>query len=490
MRRPLGRLIAGLALLCLCPRSAAAAFYLVSISEIGSGFLGDPNVQFVELRLDAAGQTDLANTRLTMFDKDGVAGVLLLTPNGVANGTSGRNVLYATVEFATATGVTPDFVIPAGVLRPSGMVCWGAPDASPPDPSSWDFDKPESYGDCVAYGGYAHATRPQSGTATSLLPGNGAQSLARTQNTGASGDNAADFALAAATACNNAGACASLVPQPTPSATATPSPAPGKAERACRRAVIKAATRFSSAYVNARVACDTERLKNKIPGPCPDAAALARVATAAVKRTVAITKACGALPPSAAGFGAACPGHTGACTNAIASVTDVSACLDCGLRRAADELLTLAYATAPDPGLLGCQRGFGKAIAAHYRGAAALLARCEDGAARGKIAGSCPDAKTAARIAAKEAKLRTTLCRACGGDDRQCHGAPDVAPAALAITSCPARTMPGGAACGAIPITDLAGVASCAACVAAFDGACASQLAARPDALPAACSAP
>ncbi|MCC6849858.1 MAG: hypothetical protein IT294_15245 [Deltaproteobacteria bacterium] len=490
MRRPLARLILGLILLCLCPRPAAAAFRLVSISELGAGFLGDPNVQFVELRLDAAGQIDLANTRLTVFDKDGVAGALLLTPTGVADGTSGRNVLYATAAFAAATGVAPDFVIPAGVLRPSGMVCWGAPAASAPDPSSWDFDKPESYVDCVAYGGYVHATRPQSGAPTSLLPGDGTRSLTRIQGTGASGANAADFALAAATACNNGGACAPLAPQATPSATATPASAPGKAERACRRAVIRAAARFSAAFVNAGVACDTQRLRARIPGPCPDAPALARIAAAAAKRTAAITRACRALPPAAAGFGAACPGYAGGCTNAIASFDDVSSCLDCGIRSAAGDLLTMAYATAPEPNLLACQRGFGKAVAAHHRGVAALLARCEDAVARGRIAGACPDARTAARIAAKATKLRAALCKVCGGDDKRCQGAPDIAPAALAITACPARTVPGGAACGAIPVADLPGVAACVECIAAFDTACASQLAARPEALPAACRTP
>lgn len=487
--------VAALLLLLVARAGTAFAFPLMSISELGAGFLGDPNVQFVELRFDASGTTDLTNTRLTVFDKDGVANVLLLTPSDVANGTAGRTVLYATSAFQTATGVVPDYVIPVGVVGPSGMVCWGAPATTPPDPTSWDADKPENYVDCVAYGGYAHATRAASGTPTTLHPGDGVQSLTRVKNGSAAGSNDADFALAAATPCNDAGACADLATTPTPTATPTAAgtptatATPGKAVLACRRAVIKVATKFSAAYVDARSACETRRLKGKTAA-CPDATATTKIATADAKRSAAIAKACGGLAPAAAGFPAACPGHTGGCTNAIADVAGVSTCLDCGVRATAEELLTFAYASAPDPALTTCQLGFGKAIASHYRGVAALLARCEDAAARGKIAGTCPDAKTAARVAAREAKLRTTLCRACGGSDKKCGGAPDVAPAALAITSCPTRTVPGGSACGAIAITGPSDLVSCVQCYTAFENACASHLAARPSTQPADCTAP
>src|SRR5690242_15388285 len=150
---PMSRLARPLLTLALLALSSTvhAAFQSVSITEIGVGFRGDPDVQFVELRLDAGGQMHFTNTRLTVFDKDAVPTVLLLTPSEVANGASGRTVLYATAAFQTATGVTPDFVIPAAIVAPSGMVCWGAPGAIPPDPSSWDVEKPENYVDCVAY---------------------------------------------------------------------------------------------------------------------------------------------------------------------------------------------------------------------------------------------------------------------------------------------------------------------------------------------------
>jgi hypothetical protein len=58
-------LVLGLAAL---PSSARATYHLTSISEIGVEFGGDPAAQFVEIRLDAAGRTNLADTRLTAFD--------------------------------------------------------------------------------------------------------------------------------------------------------------------------------------------------------------------------------------------------------------------------------------------------------------------------------------------------------------------------------------------------------------------------------------
>ncbi len=477
-RRLLAALVAALACSAVLADRAEATFHFMSISELGAGFLGDPNVQFVELRLDAAGQTELTNTRLTSFDKDGVATALLLTPSDVANGSAGRNVLYATAEFQTATGITPDYVIPVGVVGPSGMICWGAPGATAPDPMSWDFDKPENYVDCVAYGNYAHNTRPASGTPSTLTPGDGVRALVRQKNTGAAGNNANDFALATASACNNAAQCAVLAPTP------------GKAERACRRAIIKAGTGFAAAYGKALVGCETQRLKGKLTGACPDAKTAAKIAAADAKRTKVVTKACGTLPLAQSGFGATCPGVTGACTAPIAAIADVSACVDCGLRRGGDELTATAYAAPPDATALKCQLALGKAAVGHARTVASLLARCEDAVARGKLTGPCPDAKTATKLTAKAAKLRKTLCAACGGKDKVCGGSGDVTPTTLGITSCPARTVPGGAACGAASVVELADAVACVECLATFEGACGTALVATPGAMPASCTMP
>jgi hypothetical protein len=273
---------------------------------------------------------------------------------------------------------------------------------------------------------------------------------------------------------------------PTPAPTPTP---PSKAQLTCRRGIIKAANKFAGAHVQALVGCESNRLKGKLPGPCPDTKASARIAAAEAKRTKAIVKACGSLTPAGGGFGAACPGYTGSCTDPIATVADVSACVDCAARRAGEELIAAVYATPPDATLLKCQLALGKTVIGYHRAVATLLARCEDGVARGKLTAPCPDAKTAVKIAAKSTKLRSTLCKACGGADKLCGGADDAAPAALGLTTCPTRTIPGGAACGAIAIGELADVVECVECLTGFESACTTALAAHPDALPATCDA-
>ena len=516
------------ALLLLFATPAGATFHFMSITEVGVGLGGDPDVQFLELRLEAPDQINLTNTRLTAFDKDGHATELLLSGHGVTNGATGTNVLYATSAFQTATGVPPDFVIPPGIVTPTGMICWGAPSdvpTSPPDPTSWDFDKPTNYVDCVAYGSYGGFTRTQSGAPSSLAPGTDTQSLTRISGNFADGSNATDFALAAPSPCNNAGDCA-VFPTPTPTTTATPtvtatptatptasrtatpvvSPTPtatggaptstatplpptstpsaaastptplatpNKTPIACARALAKGTAKFTAGYLQALVACESDRLKGKTPGPCPDAKAAAKIAAAAGKRTKAIAKACGTVTPAAAGFGAACGGFTGACTDPIASLADVERCLDCGGRRADDELRSALYGAAADPSALKCQLAFGKSVAAFFRAATAALTACEDGVLRGKTSPPCPDAKTAERIAAKDAKLRAALCKACGGTDNRCDGSADVSPAVLGLTTCPSRTVPsGGAACGGIAIPDLTGAIDCATCLAAFESRC------------------
>lgn len=468
----------------LVPEPAGATFHFMSISELGAGFFGDPDVQFVELRLDGDGQTNLTDTRLTSFDKDGNATELLLTTSGVQNGAAGRHVLYATAAFQSATGVMPDFVMPAGIVAPSGMICWGAPGTSPPDPSSWDFDKPENYVDCVAYGAYAHSTRPASGIPTALGPGDGVRALTRTKNNSVTGSNDTDFALAAAAPCNNAGQCAALAPTPTPTA------APGKAQLKCRRTIAKATTKLATARVQALVACETLRLKGKLAAPCPDGKAATKLAAADAKLGKTIAKGCGALGVAATGFGSACPGLTGGCAAPIASVGDVATCVGCLAARSGDELRALVYAAAPDAARLKCQLALGKSTTGFFRAAAALFARCEDAVAQGKLAAPCPDPKTATKIAAKAAKLASSLCKACGGADKQCDGTADPPPGTLGVTSCPARVVPGGDDCGLITIDGLDDVVACATCIATFESRCATAVSAGPSAAPLGCVLP
>jgi hypothetical protein len=209
-------LVASLIVL-LTPAPSRALFHLAHISEVMSGVNGDPSVQYVEIRMNSAAipQSAVGNTRLTAFNCDGTtSSVLLLVPTNVTNFGLDVHWIMATTSFAAVAGITPDFTwdpASTGNIDPTcGMVCWGAPGILPPaNPAMWSATDQNQYVDCVGYGGYTgarktstHDTTPTSGTPTPLTAGNGTMSLTRV---GFTGDNNADFALAAPTPTNNNG---------------------------------------------------------------------------------------------------------------------------------------------------------------------------------------------------------------------------------------------------------------------------------------------
>lgn len=157
---------------------ADAIFHIAVIDEVMSGFDGDPDVQFMEVRMDFPGQHLVNDTRLTAWNADGSSfDVVLLLPNDVPNDGVDVRWIAATQAFADLTGMTPDFIMPPGFNTPGGMICWGAPDFAPPS-GSWDPQFPFLYTDCVAYGNYSggNSIHPPP---FSLAPGDGERSLQR-----------------------------------------------------------------------------------------------------------------------------------------------------------------------------------------------------------------------------------------------------------------------------------------------------------------------
>ena len=188
-RRNLTCLIALVALSFGFADSARASFHLMEISEVLAGYDGDCDVQYVELRMLAAGQNEVGGQSLYFFDAtDDLLGSVEL-PTDVTSAASGDHILIATAAFAAASSVTPDFVLPTGLLRPhGGRVSFTGPAIA-------------SAVDSVAFGIYDedNGTHGMPAPALSVLR---TQSLTRT----ASGeDNAASFELAAPTPTNNAG---------------------------------------------------------------------------------------------------------------------------------------------------------------------------------------------------------------------------------------------------------------------------------------------
>lgn len=195
------------ALACL-PSPAAALFHLARISEVQTSNGGDPLIQFVEIEMTADAQSFVSKSVLASFDGGGhYIEDVLVVPGNVANAGVGVRWIMGTQGFQAATGVVPDFVIPARLPTGAGMICWGAPGLVPPaDPSSWDHTDPENYIDCIAYGGYAGPTNSFIGDPTPFDPhGHALQRVAETH------DSATDFdCVAIGDPTNNAGSSFAL----------------------------------------------------------------------------------------------------------------------------------------------------------------------------------------------------------------------------------------------------------------------------------------
>jgi hypothetical protein len=179
-----------LTILGLAPsRPALALFNAAVIDEVATSIGGDERQQFVEIRVLAAGQTRVRNSVLAAFDGDGrYLGDVLVVPNDLPTSSAGQRWLMATAVFQQRRNLQADFTIPSGVLSvQNGMICWGAPGASPPDPATWDHSDPTQYVDCVAYGGFC-------GTSPAGLPVTAAPADHSLARTGTSSFSNQDFA--------------------------------------------------------------------------------------------------------------------------------------------------------------------------------------------------------------------------------------------------------------------------------------------------------
>ena len=106
----------------LAPVRSHALFHITQIDEVMSGVAGNPNLQYVQIRMLAGAQTFVANTRLTFFGcgAGNPATVLLLVPSDLATGNAGGRWIMASPDDATffaAAGIHPDFHFSPGIDR-------------------------------------------------------------------------------------------------------------------------------------------------------------------------------------------------------------------------------------------------------------------------------------------------------------------------------------------------------------------------------------
>ena len=150
---------------------------------------GDDTVQFIELRMLAPGQQFLSNgggsrgpSDLVFDDATGSAATrrsFVFTHDVMPNAVQGSRILIATPALAALAGVTPEFVLPPGMLAPhDGRVCYRV---NPPQASN-----ATGVIDCVAYGKFAGDVGPF-GPPTPLTPDN--RSLQRVALSGRAADD-------------------------------------------------------------------------------------------------------------------------------------------------------------------------------------------------------------------------------------------------------------------------------------------------------------
>ena len=165
------------------PRLALATSDLIVIDEILASWQGDNEIQFVELRMTAAGQEQVAGSEIEVLDGSGMVIARLPFPSSVSNALVDARILIATPKLESLAGLSADFrVVDADLIpllrRNGGRICYRAL-----DPSGTQTVRV----DCVAYGTFK-GENGAFGTPTPVTPVN--RSLQRIQNTA---DNDADF---------------------------------------------------------------------------------------------------------------------------------------------------------------------------------------------------------------------------------------------------------------------------------------------------------
>ena len=153
------------AALLLAPCSAMASFHFMQIEQVIGGVHGDTDRQAVQLRMMAAGQTQLFNGEIIAYDANGENPVLLIEfSNSVPNGATGARVLVATEKYAGDPSVLPDFLmrpIPESYLNAGRLtfeshggliywsLCWGGTDYTGSTLGSTTNDQDGDFGPCL-----------------------------------------------------------------------------------------------------------------------------------------------------------------------------------------------------------------------------------------------------------------------------------------------------------------------------------------------------
>lgn len=186
---------------------------------------------------------------------------------------------------------------------------------------------------------------------------------------------------------------------------------PSKAASKCRKEIRKQHTKYATAVLKVQQQCLNGVGDGSVTGPCPDADATAKIAKAVSKVSAEkIAKKCtGGVVPF---VGAALD-----CENAT-DADDLAACILAAGDSTVATWLDVSYADASpvasiaDADDASCQATIGKVTAKYAKALLKNVTKCQKSADSGKVA-SCPDAKTAEKIAKALAKVEPGIAKSC-----------------------------------------------------------------------------
>jgi hypothetical protein len=140
-----------LAGIALAAPPADAVFHLMKVREVYPGSSANPQAEFVELQMYAAGQNLVGGHVVRTYDNFGNPSGVYTFPTDVANGENQRSILIASASGAAQFGIVPDHQVPDDndLYPDAGAVCfedldcvaWGS---FPGGPLSSPFGSPAS----------------------------------------------------------------------------------------------------------------------------------------------------------------------------------------------------------------------------------------------------------------------------------------------------------------------------------------------------------
>lgn len=229
------------------PTETQSAFHRMRIYAVGGGAGGNAGIQYVELRMASAGQSQVGGHDICFFDENGDPWARFSFDDNVSNGASGSSILTGSTMMDTKWPAgEPDFTFGAGnttaiaagadpdtpVHPGSGKVAFGSDPTNPAEMCAGSFDVIDS----IAYGSGYSGTVDFGTKFASDLPVSGTQAIELQAGLCLPGcqENSTDYAVADAEPRNNGGDLGPLdlnatptpSPTPAPSPTATPTPTP------------------------------------------------------------------------------------------------------------------------------------------------------------------------------------------------------------------------------------------------------------------------